>query len=245
MLHFVLEAVRAEAFNPATLFLFGSYTIGKERLFLEVARILKRKVRPCSCSCICMKTAVDQIGRNDHFHTQWSARRIRDHSDHAFPQQLTTTACSLSPMSLREPFHRKMSGVSCVCFGNMQVYVSVAKRKVMEALNLPAEYRALLTTNDRAALLHAVPLWRVSLKHMARLLKHYRGRYNTIVGFQPTGWSMQTGMPLPPVMCTAESQTAGMDCPAHTIAPSLHSFAHVLFLARHLSQGLSAGSISG
>ena len=44
MLQFVLEAVRAEAFNPATLFLFGSYTIGKERLFLEVARILKRKV---------------------------------------------------------------------------------------------------------------------------------------------------------------------------------------------------------
>jgi len=74
-----------------------------------------------------------------------------------------------------------------------QVYVSVAKRKVMEALNLPAEYKSLLTTDDRAALLHAVPLWRVSLKHMARLLKHYRGRYNTIVGFQPTGWSMQTG----------------------------------------------------
>ena len=49
VLHFVLEAVRAEAFNPATLFLFGSYTIGKERLFLEVARILKRKVRLCYC----------------------------------------------------------------------------------------------------------------------------------------------------------------------------------------------------
>lgn len=46
VLQFVLDAVRAEAFNPATLFLFGSYTIGKERLFLEVARILKRKVWP-------------------------------------------------------------------------------------------------------------------------------------------------------------------------------------------------------
>ena len=74
--------------------------------------------------------------------------------------------------------------------------MSVAKRKVMDALNLPEEYRALLTTDDRAALLHAVPLWRVSLKHMARLLKHYRGRYNTVVGFQPTGWSMQTGAPV-------------------------------------------------
>ena len=66
----------------------------------------------------------------------------------------------------------------------------------MEALNLPQEYKALLTTDDKAALLHAVPLWRVSLKHMARMLKHYRGRYNTIVGFQPTGWSMQKGQPL-------------------------------------------------
>jgi DNA cross-link repair 1A protein len=41
VLQFVLEAVRADAFNPATLFLFGSYTIEKERLFLEVARILQ------------------------------------------------------------------------------------------------------------------------------------------------------------------------------------------------------------
>ena len=45
MLSFVLDAVRAEAFNEKrTLFLFGSYTIGKEKLFLEVARTLKQKV---------------------------------------------------------------------------------------------------------------------------------------------------------------------------------------------------------
>ena len=46
MLRFVLDAVRAETFNDArTLFLFGSYTIGKERLFLEVARQMGKKVR--------------------------------------------------------------------------------------------------------------------------------------------------------------------------------------------------------
>ena len=68
----------------------------------------------------------------------------------------------------------------------------------MEALNLPAEYKALLTTYDRAALLHAVPLWRVSQKHMAHLLKHYRGRLpQHHFGLQPTGWRMQTGMILP------------------------------------------------
>lgn len=73
-----------------------------------------------------------------------------------------------------------------------QVYVSVSKRAVLDTLGLPPEYEALLTTDDRARL-HAVPLWRVSLKHMARTLKHYRGRYTTIVGFQPTGWSMHSG----------------------------------------------------
>lgn len=45
VLSFVLDAVRAEAFNEKrTLFLFGSYTIGKEKLFLEVARVLQQKV---------------------------------------------------------------------------------------------------------------------------------------------------------------------------------------------------------
>ena len=44
MLRFVVDAVRAEEFNSSTLFLFGSYTIGKERLFLEAARILQQKV---------------------------------------------------------------------------------------------------------------------------------------------------------------------------------------------------------
>lgn len=44
VIQFVIEAIQAEDFNPKTLFLIGSYTIGKERLFLEVARALRKKV---------------------------------------------------------------------------------------------------------------------------------------------------------------------------------------------------------
>ncbi|EFJ43722.1 hypothetical protein VOLCADRAFT_96136 [Volvox carteri f. nagariensis] len=40
----VLEAVKAESFNKRALFVFGTYTIGKERLFLEVAAAMGQKV---------------------------------------------------------------------------------------------------------------------------------------------------------------------------------------------------------
>ncbi|KAL5697254.1 hypothetical protein ACHQM5_030890 [Ranunculus cassubicifolius] len=44
IIQFVIESIQAETFNPKTLFLIGSYTIGKERLFIEVARTLQKKV---------------------------------------------------------------------------------------------------------------------------------------------------------------------------------------------------------
>ncbi|QCE16336.1 benzoate 4-monooxygenase [Vigna unguiculata] len=44
VIQFVIDAIQAETFNPKTLFLIGSYTIGKERIFLEVARALRKKV---------------------------------------------------------------------------------------------------------------------------------------------------------------------------------------------------------
>jgi hypothetical protein len=91
------------------------------------------------------------------------------------------------------------TGIHGVVLG-AQVYVSASKHPVLNTLGWPPEYEALLTTDDRARL-HAVPLWRVSLKHMACMLKHYRGRNITIVGYQPTGWSMRSGS------CLHQSQT--------------------------------------
>ena len=61
VLRFVLDAVRAETFNDArTLFLFGSYTIGKERLFLEVARQLGKKARKCPFTNAACRSRPDQ-----------------------------------------------------------------------------------------------------------------------------------------------------------------------------------------
>jgi len=56
-------------------------------------------------------------------------------------------------------------------------------------LALPPDETELLTTDDGETNLHAVPLWMVSQKHMANALKHYRGRFTNVVGFQPTGWT--------------------------------------------------------
>ena len=48
VLQYVIDIFKAERYNQnKTLFLFGSYTIGKERLFLEAAKLLQQKVRPC------------------------------------------------------------------------------------------------------------------------------------------------------------------------------------------------------
>ena len=38
----------------------------------------------------------------------------------------------------------------------MQVFVSKAKRKVLDALELPVDYKVLLTANDREATIQAV-----------------------------------------------------------------------------------------
>ncbi|KAG0630723.1 hypothetical protein M758_1G199900 [Ceratodon purpureus] len=44
VIQFVIDAIEAEAFNAKTLFLIGTYTIGKERIFLEVGKALKKYV---------------------------------------------------------------------------------------------------------------------------------------------------------------------------------------------------------
>ena len=44
------------------------------------------------------------------------------------------------------------------------MYMSAAKRKVMGCLDLRPEYAALLTTDDRASNMQAVPMWMCTQK---------------------------------------------------------------------------------
>lgn len=108
----VLRAVKAESFNGKTLVLVGTYTIGKEKIFMELARHLGEKV-----------------------------------------------------------------------------YVGSAKRRVLSCLDLQPEEEGLLVSDDKKSSIHAVPLWNITFQRMKNILKYYRGRYNAVVGFRPTGWS--------------------------------------------------------
>jgi len=110
---FVAAAVRAEAFNSArTLFLVGSYTIGKERVAFAAARA-----------------------------------------------------------------------------AGSRLYAGAAKRAVLDCLPLAPDEAALLTGDDASSNVHIVPMACVAFARMAGILRHYKARYDTVVGFAPTGWA--------------------------------------------------------
>ena len=75
----------------------------------------------------------------------------------------------------------------------LQVYVSLAKKKVLQCTDLDAGTLSLLTTFDGDTNLHVVPLWSITQKAMADTLRRLKGRFNMVVGFRPTGWSLGKG----------------------------------------------------
>lgn len=111
---YVIDAIAAEAFNPKTLCLIGTYSIGKERLFLEIARALETKV-----------------------------------------------------------------------------YVGSAKLRMLRCMEFTEEEIQLrVTDKETESRIHAVPLWMVAnFKRMEAISRRYRGKYDTIVAFSPSGWS--------------------------------------------------------
>lgn len=72
---------------------------------------------------------------------------------------------------------------------NRPLYVSATKKKVLDCIEIPPEIQKLITTDDTTTNLHVVPMWMISQKHMKNALKFYKGRFTTIIGFKPTGWT--------------------------------------------------------
>jgi len=114
---FITAAVKSESFNSKrTLFLVGSYTIGKERCAFAAARA-----------------------------------------------------------------------------AGARLFAGTAKRAVLDCLPLAAEDRALLTGDDTATNVHIVPMACTSFARMKGILAHYRGQFDTCVGFSPSGWTFGRG----------------------------------------------------
>lgn len=71
-----------------------------------------------------------------------------------------------------------------------KVYVGTSKLRLLECMELGDDYTKWLTTNELESHIHVVPLWSIaSFKRMGSISRYYQGRYNSIVGFSPTGWN--------------------------------------------------------
>ena len=158
----MLDAVRAETFNDArTLFLFGSYTIGKERLFLEVARQLGKKARGGlpHRACDGSMQHVLRVTNRVSVHTWWP---VAAYSGYRCTAVLIGSSAMLRTLGRHAEPAATDADASAPAI--LQVYMSAAKRKVMACLDLRPEYASLLTTDDRATNIQAVPLWMCSQK---------------------------------------------------------------------------------
>lgn len=69
-----------------------------------------------------------------------------------------------------------------------------SKLQSMLCLDLTEEERSLLTTNHEITNLHVVAMWKLGVDSLKKILKNYQGKYSTIIGFRPTGWSYEKGM---------------------------------------------------
>ena len=64
---------------------------------------------------------------------------------------------------------------------------------VLQCLQLDAGQEMQYFDTRQAGAGAQVPMGMVNLKRMANVAKHYRSRFTTIVGIQPTGWTHSAG----------------------------------------------------
>jgi len=78
-----------------------------------------------------------------------------------------------------------------------KVYVDNARYKILSALNWPRDRMKLLTTNKEESNLWVVPLGHINFKKIPSYLGgsdkvFSKKKYDRVVGFRPTGWSMSS-----------------------------------------------------
>eukprot|EP00210_Caulerpa_lentillifera_P002423 g2322.t1 len=117
VIKYICDVVESEDSIAKPLFLFGTYGIGKERVFLEVAKRMGRKVYMCQ-----------------------------------------------------------------------------SKLESMMCLDLSEEERSWLTTDHEVTNLHVVMMWKIGVDSLKQILNNYNGKYSMIIGFRPTGWSIDKGV---------------------------------------------------
>ncbi|KAL8153080.1 hypothetical protein V2J09_010840 [Rumex salicifolius] len=96
IVQFVIEAIQAESFHQKTLFLIGSYTIGKERVFLEVARVLRKKVYVTAAKLRILKCL--ELPKED---MQWLTSNEYESHIHVVPLWLLASFKRLKQLSLQ------------------------------------------------------------------------------------------------------------------------------------------------
>ena len=74
MIQFIIDAIQAEAFNPSTLFLIGTYTIGEFLGVLRLDNIIWGHVRS-----IYVFKGSQAILVNDYFYDQMDLQTTRNH----------------------------------------------------------------------------------------------------------------------------------------------------------------------
>ncbi|KAL0393962.1 UNVERIFIED_CONTAM: DNA cross-link repair 1A protein [Sesamum latifolium] len=75
-----------------------------------------------------------------------------------------------------------------------KVYVTAAKLRLLECLDLQHEEMQWFTLNEQESHIHVVPMWAIaSFKRLKQMSNQYMGRFSLIVAVSPTGWSFGKG----------------------------------------------------
>jgi DNA cross-link repair 1A protein len=86
-------------------------------------------------------------------------------------------------------YYSKESTVSAIAQAlNSKVYCDARKSAILRC-QADSGLDALLTSNPMDAIVHLVPLSTITTDRLKIYLERFKGSYNKIIGFRPTGWT--------------------------------------------------------